>query len=149
VVLAEHQNFLAFISVNEAWSEEAAAEAEEMVLDAASAAEKLDPSPRLWDLTVMVLIAGKIRRGQMSSAMSWATSTRYARRLIVDGIDFDEDDDLRRALAPLLPLSLERSADSSLDLRRSLRERLSRVVGADLATTAVESFFDSGRIELR
>jgi hypothetical protein len=141
---AEHRDFLAAVTAIDAWAELDGV-AEDLVAAVAAHAERLDPSPRIWDLTVIVLVRSSLSAEDRETAVPWATETRYARRVLAVGVTSHS---LQRALAPILPLVVSPTERPMAEPSALLLQALADSVGADLAEAAVRSFEATGRIEL-
>jgi hypothetical protein len=141
---AEHRDFLAAITAVEVWSQLAEV-AEDIVAGIASRAETLDPSARIWDLTVLVLVESGLSSHERQTAVPWASETRYARRLLAVSVS---ESTVKRALAPILPLVITPAPEILIDPTEALLAHLSRSVGADVAEAALRAFRSDGSIEI-
>jgi hypothetical protein len=144
VLLAEHPKVFAVIHWTERWSE-LEPHAEDLVSAAAALAEDIDRSPRLWDLTVVVLTTARLTDEERFSAVPWSMQTRYARRVLADAVT---EASLASKLGPLLPLDIALGIRAERGPLEDLLADLTAAVGPLVAQAAVRSFQRMGRVEL-
>jgi len=106
------------------------------------------PSAKKWDIYLVCLVQHHLSQArEFAEAERYELDTRRVRKYVRDGIVPDEAD-VRRALAPFLPL---RSASESAVLDPlALLERKLRARGVDAATAriGIETFVATGKVSI-
>ncbi|MDA0183173.1 hypothetical protein OJ997_22880 [Solirubrobacter phytolaccae] len=107
-----------------------------------------EPSPRSWDLYVIVAIrtaadaANDLIREQLEH------DTRYARKLILAGPAIEEDEAVTRALLPLLPLRATESISLENPLDAVRQALLADGQDEALVKAAMRSFEATGEVKI-
>lgn len=144
LLVAESPYALGVLVAGDRWTEvEETVDAAQIAL--ANWSSRDDTSSRRWDLYVIVLLRYRPETPDEGAAIEQAeANTELARKIVRSHVVDDED--LRRALRPLLPL-LPVGRVAMPDVPAALEERL-RVHGIepDLAASAVAAFLQSGAV---
>jgi hypothetical protein len=146
LLVAESPYALCVLVAGDSWEDV------EDTIDAAQVAlanwsSREDASSRRWDLYVLVLLRHWPQTPQEGAAIEAAeANTELARKIVRSHVV--DDDDLRRALRPLLPI-IPVGRVAIPDVAVALEERL-RVHGVDpdLVSSAVAGFLQSGAVRL-
>lgn len=146
LLVAESPYVLAVLIAGDRWADvQDTVDAAQVAL--ANWSSRDDASSRRWDLYVVVLLRHWPETPQEGAAIERAeANTELARKIVRSHVA--DNDDLRRALRPLLPLTPVGHI-AMPDVSAALEKRL-RVHGIepDLAATAVASFLQSGVVRL-
>lgn len=146
LVVAESPYALGVLIAGERWADvHENVDAAEVAL--ANWSSRDDASSRRWDVYVVIILRRWPETAEEGAAIEQAeANTELARKIVRSHVV--DDDDLRRALRPLLPLvPVGRAAMP--DVSVALEERL-RVHGIEpqLAASAVAGFLQSGGVRL-
>lgn len=146
LVVAESPYALGVLVAGERWTDvEETVDAAQVAL--ANWSSRDDASSRRWDLYVVILLRHWPETPQEGAAIEQAeANTELARKIVRSHVV--DDDDLRRALRPLLPL-VPVGRVAMPDVSVALEERL-RVHGIEpqLAASVVAGFLQSGAVRL-
>jgi hypothetical protein len=102
------------------------------------------PSPRSWDLYVIVVVTDDRDNRRRESVES---DTRYARKIVAVGVG-ESRARAERALLALLPLRPTARFDASDPLVAVRDELVAQGVDVDVARTALASFARNGTVEI-
>jgi hypothetical protein len=145
-LVVESPYVLAILLAAERWNDaETTVAAAQVAL--ANWATALDDSPRRWDLYVVTLLRGWPETPEEGASIEQAeSSTELARKVVRSNVN--SEDDVRRALRPLLPLRpVGRAALPDVSVALEERLRIHGIEG-DLAAAAVSGFLQSGAVRL-